>query len=52
MKKRMWQALGLLGVMALLLVRSAVAGEAVRRGLTLCARSVIPALFPYFVVSG
>lgn len=48
----MWQALGLLGVMALLLVRSAVAGEAVRRGLTLCARSVIPALFPYFVVSG
>lgn len=52
MKKRMWQALGLLGVMALLLVRSAVAGEAVRRGLTLCARSIIPALFPYFVVSG
>ena len=52
MKKRMWQALGLLGVMALLLVRSAVAGEAVRRGLALCARSVIPALFPYFVVSG
>ena len=48
----MWQALGLLGVMALLLVRSAVAGEAVRRGLTLCARSVVPALFPYFVVSG
>ncbi|MCI6612765.1 MAG: sporulation protein [Clostridiales bacterium] len=52
MKKRIWQALGLLGVMALLLVRSAVAGEAVRRGLTLCARSVVPALFPYFVVSG
>ena len=52
MKKRMWQALGLLGVMALLLVRSAVAGEAVRRGLTLCARSMVPALFPYFVVSG
>lgn len=52
MKKRMWQALGLLGVMALLLVRSAVAGEAVRRGLTLCVRSVVPALFPYFVVSG
>ena len=38
--------------MALLLWRSAVAAEAVRRGLTLCARSVIPALFPYFVVSG
>ena len=38
--------------MVLLLWRSAVAAEAVRRGLTLCARSVIPALFPYFVVSG
>lgn len=38
--------------MVLLLWRSAVAAEAVRRGLALCARSVIPALFPYFVVSG
>lgn len=38
--------------MVLLLWRSAVAAEAVRRGLTLCVRSVIPALFPYFVVSG
>lgn len=38
--------------MVLLLWRSAVTAEAVRRGLTLCARSVIPALFPYFVVSG
>ena len=38
--------------MVLLLWRSAVAAEAVRRGLTLCARSVIPALFPYFLVSG
>ena len=38
--------------MVLLRWRSAVAAEAVRRGLTLCARSVIPALFPYFVVSG
>ncbi len=38
--------------MILLLWRSAVAAEAVRRGLALCARSVIPALFPYFVVSG
>ena len=41
-----------MSVMVLLLWRSAVAAEAVRRGLTLCARSVIPALFPYFVVSG
>lgn len=38
--------------MALLLVSSAAAGEAVRRGLALCARSVVPALFPYFVLSG
>ena len=38
--------------MALLLMSSAAAGEAVRRGLALCARSVIPALFPYFVLSG
>ena len=52
MSKRKWQALCLLGVMALLLVSSAAAGEAVRRGLALCARSVVPALFPYFVVSG
>ena len=52
MSKRKWQALCLLGVMAVLLVSSAAAGEAVRRGLSLCARSVVPALFPFFVVSG
>lgn len=50
-RRKLW-ALILATVMALLLWRSAVAAEAVRRGLTLCARSVIPALFPYFVVSG
>lgn len=50
-KRKLW-ALILASVMVLLLWRSAVAAEAVRRGLTLCARSVIPALFPYFVVSG
>ena len=50
-KRKLW-ALILVSVMVLLLWRSAVATEAVRRGLTLCARSVIPALFPYFVVSG
>lgn len=50
-KRKLW-ALILVSVMVLLLWRSAVAAEAVRRGLTLCARSVIPALFPYFVVSG
>ena len=52
MSKRKWQALCLLGVMAVLLVSSAAAGEAVRRALSLCARSVVPALFPFFVVSG
>ena len=52
MTKRKLLALLLAAVMALLLWRSAVAAEAVRRGLALCARSVIPALFPYFVVSG
>ena len=50
-RRKLW-ALILVSVMVLLLWRSAVAAEAVRRGLTLCARSVIPALFPYFVVSG
>ena len=52
MNRRKWQALLLAGVLVLLLVSSAAAAEAVRRGLALCVRSVIPALFPYFVVSG
>ena len=48
----MWQGIFLSGSMVLLLVCSAAAAEAVRQGLLLCARSVVPALFPYFVVSG
>ena len=52
MRKRMWQGIILSGSMVLLLVCSAAAAEAVRQGLLLCARSVVPALFPYFVVSG
>lgn len=52
MRTRRWQGLLLAGAMLLLLLDSAAAGEAVRRGLALCARSVVPALFPYFVVSG
>lgn len=52
MNKRKWQGLFLAAALVALLARSAVAAEAVRRGLALCARSVIPALFPYFVVSG
>lgn len=44
-------AWGLLPValMAALLWHSAVVGQAVREGLILCARSVLPSLFPFFV---
>lgn len=41
----------LLGAMALVLLRPAAAGQAAREGLLLCYRSVIPALFPFFVLS-
>ena len=45
-------ALGLLAVMAGLLAASETAAQAVREGLALCGGSVIPALFPFFAVSG
>ena len=51
MRRRILLTLGLLGVMALLLLCSADAAQAVRDALVLCAQSVIPALFPFFVVS-
>ena len=51
MRRRILPTLGLLGVMALLLLCSADAAQAVRDALVLCAQSVIPALFPFFVVS-
>ena len=51
MRRRILPTLGLLGVMALLLLCSADAAQAVRDALALCAQSVIPALFPFFVVS-
>ena len=51
MKRRILPTLGLLGVMALLLLCSADAAQAVRDALALCVQSVIPALFPFFVVS-
>lgn len=38
--------------MLLMLALSAQAAEAVRQGLALCARSVVPALFPFLVLSG
>ena len=41
--------LSIAALMALLLLRSQVAAAAVRQGLTLCAQSLLPALFPFFV---
>ena len=51
MRRRILPTLGLLGVMALLLLCSADAAQAVRDALALCVQSVIPALFPFFVAS-
>ena len=51
MKHRLQTAV-LLAAMALTLALSDRAAEAVRQGLELCARSVIPALFPFLVLSG
>ena len=42
-------AVGLLALMAGLLRHSGPVGEAVRQGVALCGRSVIPSLFPFFV---
>lgn len=50
MKIRMVSAL-LLSVMVLLLLFSQEAAQAVRQNLQLCALSVVPALFPFFVLS-
>ena len=49
--KRRWLATGLLAAMVGLLALSQQAAEGVRQGLQLCAWSVIPALFPFFVLS-
>lgn len=43
-------AAALLVCMAVLLWQNETASAAVRQGLSLCARSVIPSLFPFFVV--
>ena len=43
-------AAALLVCMAVLLWQNETASAAVRQGLALCARSVIPSLFPFFVV--
>ena len=44
-------ALFLLAAFLLLALRAGPAAEAARRGLALCAQSVVPALFPFFVLS-
>ena len=41
-----------LGAFALLALLPVPAAEAARRGLSLCAKSIVPALFPFFVLSG
>lgn len=41
----------ILGLGALLLMRPKLAAEAVRQGFSLCAGSVLPAMFPFFVLS-
>ena len=48
--KRLFPVLAILGAGALLLLHPEAATEAVRRGLALCFRTVIPSLFPFFVV--
>lgn len=48
--KKALPAAAVLAVAALLLLRPQEAAAAVRDGLTLCARTVIPSLFPFFVV--
>ena len=50
MKSR-WYTATLLTLMAGLLLRSQQAADGVRQGLQLCAVSVIPSLFPFFVLS-
>ena len=49
LRKNMLLFLPIAALMALLLLRSQVAAAAVRQGLTLCAQSLLPALFPFFV---
>lgn len=45
-------ALGLCGLLIWFLADTATVRQAVSEGLSLCARSVIPAMFPFLVVSG
>ena len=47
--RRLIPAIGLLGLMGSFLWNAPAAAQAARDALALCARSVIPALFPFFV---
>lgn len=48
--KKLFPAAAVLAVALLLLLRPQAASQAVRDGLSLCARTVIPSLFPFFAV--
>jgi len=50
MVKKFIPLLSVLSVGALLLLRPETSSQAVREGLSLCARTVIPSLFPFFAV--
>lgn len=51
MKRHFVITIAMLAMMAILLCCSADAAQAVRDALALCAQSVIPALFPFFILS-
>lgn len=51
MKRRVLITIGMLDSMVLLLMCSAEAQQAVRDALVLCGQSVVPSLFPFFVLS-
>lgn len=49
--KKLFAILSVLLFAALLLIRPGDAGAAVRDGMQLCAKTVVPSLFPFFVVT-
>lgn len=51
MKRRVLITIGMLGSMTLLLICSGDTQQAVRDALVLCGQSVVPSLFPFFVLS-
>ena len=51
MGNRKWAGLGALAFLLLLILDARTAAEGMRSGITLCLRTVIPSLFPFFVCS-